>query len=124
MIYDDQPELPPVDVLFFEVGNAVYGTDASQVLRIERATADVPALPELGPLARGSRALVFHTPEGEGRLRVDSIRGVRPVTPQELRRLPPLVSAAHYAIGLYLDAERPVLLIDLEGTAQSAEGRH
>lgn len=120
---DEQPQLEQVDVLFFEVGDTRYGTDASQVLRIERAVGDVPALEELGPLKRGARALVFYTSEGEGRLRVDGIRGVRPVSPLALRRLPQLVTAAPYAIGLFLDDERPVLLIDLESTAKS-HGRH
>ena len=78
MIYGDdyspEPELNEVDVLFFEVGDIVYGTDASQVLRIDRSHPDDLALPELGALKRGNRAIVFDTPEGEGHLKVDAIR--------------------------------------------------
>jgi chemotaxis signal transduction protein len=124
MIYDDYaPEQTEVDVLFFEVGDIVYGVDASQVLRIDRSHPEDLSLEELGPLKRGNRALVFDTPEGEGHLKVDDIRGVRPVSFMALRRLPPVAAAAPYAVGVFLDEERPVLLIDLVETL-NAQGRH
>jgi chemotaxis signal transduction protein len=116
-------ELEEVDVLFFEVGDTVYGTDASQVLRIERSLPDDLMLPDLGTLRRGNRALVFDAPEGEGHLKVDAIRGVRPVPIRDLRRLPAVVGAAPYTVGVYLDQERPVMLIDLLETL-NAQGRH
>ena len=52
MIYDDysdeaSKEATEVDVLFFEVGDIVYGTDASQVLRIDRSHPDDLELPDL-----------------------------------------------------------------------------
>jgi chemotaxis signal transduction protein len=122
--YDDpSAEASEVDVLFFEVGDIVYGTDASQVLRIDRSHPDDLAVAELGELKRGNRALVFDTPEGEGHLKVDAIRGVRPVPILDLRRLPPAVAAASYAVGVFLDEERPVMLIDLVETLNS-QGRH
>jgi hypothetical protein len=123
--YDDpSPELNEVDVLFFEVGDIVYGTDASQVLRIDRSHPDDLEVEGLGPLKRGNRALVFDTPEGEGHLKVDTIRGVRPVPIVSLRRLPPVAFAASYTVGVFLDAEdRPVMLIDLVETL-NAQGRH
>lgn len=125
MIYGDDyaPEANEVDVLFFEVGDAVYGTDASQVLRIDRSHPDDLEVPELGPLKRGNRALVFDTSEGEGHLKVDAIRGVRPVPIMDLRRLPQVTGAAPYAVGVFLDEERPVMLIDLVETL-NAQGRH
>jgi chemotaxis signal transduction protein len=125
MIYDESSsnELNEVDVLFFEVGDTVYGTDASMVLRIDRSHPDDLALDELGALNRGNRALVFETTEGEGHLKVDGIRGVRPVPIVALRRLPPVALAASYAVGVFLDEERPVLLIDLVETL-NAQGRH
>lgn len=127
MIYGDdyspEPEVNEVDVLFFEVGDIIYGTDASQVLRIDRSHPDDLAVPELGPLKRGNRALVFDTPEGEGHLKVDAIRGVRPVPIMDLRRLPQVTGAAPYAVGVFLDQERPVMLIDLLETL-NAQGRH
>jgi hypothetical protein len=123
--YDDpSAELNEVDVLFFEVGDIVYGTDASQVLRIDRSHPDDLVVEGLGPLKRGNRALVFDTPEGEGHLKVDTIRGVRPVPIGALRRLPPVAFAASYAVGVFLDEEdRPVMLIDLVETL-NAQGRH
>lgn len=127
MIYGDdyspEPKLDEVDVLFFEVGDILYGTDASQVLRIDRAHAEDPSVPELGALKRGNRALVFDAPEGEGHLKVDAIRGVRPVPIMDLRRLPLVAGAAPYAVGVFLDQERPVMLIDLVETL-NAQGRH
>jgi chemotaxis signal transduction protein len=111
-----------VDVLFFEVGDIVYGTDASQVSRIDRAFAEDFTLPELGPLKRGHRAIVFDTPEGEGHLKVDAIRGVRPVPIQHLRRLPSVAGAASYAVGVFLDDARLVMLIDLLETLTFKEG--
>lgn len=124
MIYDElSSELNEVDVLFFEVGDTVYGTDASQVLRIERALPEDLVVEGLGALKRGNRALVFETEEGEGHLKVDVIRGVRPVPIVALRRLPPVASAAPYAVGVFLDEDRPVMLIDLVETL-NAQGRH
>jgi hypothetical protein len=112
-----------VDILFFEVGDRLYGTDASQVLRIERALPEDISRPELGPLHRGGRALVFSTPEGEAHLKVDAVRDVRPILIADLRRLPPAVSAAPFTIGACLDRTRLVLLIDLVETAKT-QGRH
>lgn len=118
-----RPEEEEVDVLFFEVGEHVYGVDASQVQRIERALPGDLARPELGALARGLRALVFDTPEGEVHLKVDVVRGVRPIPVADLRRLPEAVTAAPFTIGVCLDEARPVLLIDLVETAKT-QGRH
>lgn len=124
MIYDElSSAADEVDVLFFEVGDITYGTDASQVLRIDRSLADDLEVPGLGALKRGNRALVFDTPDGEAHLKVDAIRGVRPVPIVDLRRLPVVAGAAPYAVGVFLDQERPVMLIDLVETL-NAQGRH
>jgi chemotaxis signal transduction protein len=112
-----------VDILFFEVGDRLYGTDASQVLRIDRSLPEDLSRPELGALHRGGRALVFSTPEGEAHLKVDAVRDVRPILIADLRRLPPAVSAAPFTIGACLDRTRLVLLIDLVETAKT-QGRH
>ena len=122
---DDAAE--QVDLLFFEVGPSLYGADASQVLRIDRAQQDDFTLPDLGALREGTRALVFQLPEGEGHLRVDTVRGVRPVALNSLRRMPLPAAAPPYAVGLCLDQDlaeaQPVLLIDLAETVKY-EGRH
>ena len=136
MIYDDYSdesakEQNEVDILFFEVGDTVYGTDASQVVRIDRSHPDDLELEGLGALKRGNRAIVFDipaelVPEGEhseAHLKVDTIRGVRPVPIMDLRRLPPTAGAAPYTVGVFLDQERPVMLIDLVETL-NAQGRH
>ena len=112
-----------VDILFFEVGDQLYGTDASEVLRIERALPGDLFVPELGALHRGTRALVFATPEGEANLKVDTVHAVRPIPIRDLRRLPPAVNAARFTIGACLDQARLVLLIDLVETAKT-QGRH
>jgi chemotaxis signal transduction protein len=127
-VNDDTPveEVEEVDILFFDIGNSVYGTDASQVLRIDRSLPDDLLLPELGLPHRGHRAIVFDTPEGEGHLKVDGVRGVRSIPVSSLRRMPPTAGAAPYAVGVFLEAEsqdRAVLLIDLAETAKS-QGRH
>ncbi|RKG69795.1 Frizzy aggregation protein FrzB [Corallococcus terminator] len=118
-------ELGEVDILFFQIGDSEYGTDASQVLRIDRALPDDLTVRELGVPHRGLRALVFDTPEGEGHLKVDGVNGVRPVALAVLRRMPAAVAAAPYAVGICLDEEskRPVLLIDLAETLKT-QGRH
>ncbi|MCE9670351.1 Frizzy aggregation protein FrzB [Myxococcus stipitatus] len=115
-----------VDILFFEIGGGVFGTDASQVLRIDRSLPEDITLPELGRLHRGNRALVFDTPEGEGHLKVDAVRGVRSIPVTQLRRMPPTTGAAPYAVGVCLDEAHTVLLIDLVETArtQGTQGRH
>jgi chemotaxis signal transduction protein len=123
MMDDASQAMEEVDLLFFEIGEELYGTDASQVLRIDRSLPDDPALPELGQLKRGGRALVFETPEGEGHLKVDLVRGVRAIPLAALRRMPTAAGAAPYAIGVCLDEVRPVLLIDLVETVKT-QGRH
>lgn len=108
-----------VELLLFELGGALFGADASQVLRIDRpvasagagAGADLPSV--LGPASSAGRALVFRTPQGYGQLKVDVVRGVRPVAVESLRRLPAPAATQPYAIGVWLDGDLPVLLIDL-----------
>jgi chemotaxis signal transduction protein len=120
---DEQQGVEEIDLLFFEIGGELFGTDASQVLRIDRSLPGDLVLPELGAPTRGTRALVFDTPEGEGHLKVDVVRGVRPIPLVALRRIPSVAAAAPFAIGLCLDDTRPVLLIDLVETAKT-QGRH
>lgn len=112
-----------VDILFFEIGDRLYGTDASQVLRIDRSLPEDISEPKLGELRRGGRALVFATSEGEAHLKVDAVRGVKPILIADLRRLPAAVCAAPFTIGACLDQTRLVLLIDLVETART-QGRH
>ncbi|GHG76127.1 hypothetical protein [Comamonas sp. JC664] len=112
-----------VDLLFFDIGPTLYGTDASQVLRIDRALPDDLTLQELGLPFKGNRAIVFDTPEGEAHLKVDAVHGVRSIPVNSLRRMPPTAGAAAYAVGVCLEEARTVLLIDLVETART-QGRH
>ena len=122
---EQERALGEVDVLFFQIGDSEYGTDASSVLRIDRALPDDLTVRDLGLPHRGHRALVFDTPEGEGHLKVDAVNGVRTIPVAGLRRMPAAASAASYAVGICLDEEagRPVLLIDLAETLKT-QGRH
>lgn len=124
---DQDPSLGEVDVLFFQIGDSEYGTDASSVLRIDRALPDDLTVRDLGLPHKGHRALVFDTPEGEGHLKVDGVNGVRSIPLAGLRRMPAAAGAASYAVGVCLsldeEAARPVLLIDLAETLKT-QGRH
>jgi chemotaxis signal transduction protein len=103
-----------VDILLFDIGRETFGADASQVTRIGPADGSALSPEELGPPAIGARALVFNAPAGTaGQLRVDSVRGVRSVPIDSLRRMPGPAGAPPYAIGIWLDGENTVLLIDL-----------
>ncbi|HLL54910.1 MAG TPA: Frizzy aggregation protein FrzB [Myxococcaceae bacterium] len=111
-----------VELLLFDVGGTLYGVDASQVLRIDRAGPDALRVDALGQLSRGLRALSFQSPEGEKQLTVDAVHGVRTVELGSLRRLPPAAYTLPFAIGVWLDGEKPVLLLDLSENLQ-AQGR-
>jgi chemotaxis signal transduction protein len=119
-----QAESAPGDVelLLFDIGGTLYGVDASQVLRIDRADADAIRLDVLGQLTRGLRALSFQTSEGEKQLKVDAVHGIRTVELGSLRRLPAAANTLPFAIGVWLDGEKPVLLLDLSENLQ-AQGR-
>jgi len=102
-----------VELLLFEIGESVYGADASQVRRIDRPGPNPISRPELGTPRRAHRALVFATPEGEAELLVDLVRGVVNVSLEELRRLPLVSQGLSFAVGMWLGADRPIVLLDL-----------
>lgn len=112
----EMPAEVTIQVLLVEVGSEIYGVDATQVLRIDRAERNAFAHPALGQLHRGSRALVFQTHSGEAQLKVDGVRGVAEVPLEQLRRFPPAATRSPLAVGLYLAEERPIVLIDLPQT--------
>ena len=108
-----------VELLLFEVGDAVYAADATQVRRIDRMATGAAAASALGPLREGKRALVFSGPQGETSLAVDRVRGVRRAAVGDLRRRPGPAAGDSCAIGFWLDAGNPVVLIDLARTLHS-----
>jgi len=122
MIDHVQETTVEVELLLFEVGGQIFGADASQVLRIDRAGASALVVDGLGRPAHGRRALVFQSSEGEEQLAVDFVHGVRAVAADTLRRLPVAIPAPPYTIGIWLDGEKPVLLISLNDTLKAKEG--
>lgn len=106
-----------VELILFEVGGERFAADATLVVRIDRPEESSVIREELGPLKRGGRALVFKAAGGEGSLRVDGVQGVRTVDALTLRRLPLAASPPKScAMGVWLDGEKPVLLVDLHKT--------
>ncbi|MBX5480403.1 MAG: Frizzy aggregation protein FrzB [Myxococcaceae bacterium] len=114
-----------VDVLFFRIGEARYGADASQVLRIDRAGFQAKWVEALGMPREGGRALVFHDARGEeAQLCVDEVVGVRPVSVHQLRRVPPAAGQPRGVIGFWLDeGQAPVVLIDLPASLDAPKGQ-
>ena len=103
-----------VDILVFEVGNARFGADASQVVRIDAPleAENVPNL--LGATRRGKRALVFLGTDGvQHRLAIDIVHGIKSIALEQLRRLPPAAQHGKVNIGAWLDGDRAVVLVDL-----------
>jgi chemotaxis signal transduction protein len=123
---EGQPPEATVEVLLFRVGAARFGADASQVVRVARASERTGHGSALGPLDSGTRALVFRTPEGAGEaeLCVDEVQRIRPVPISQLRRVPPAAGAPRGVIGFYLEAEdRPLVLVDLPQCLDFAGGQ-
>lgn len=103
-----------IEVIVFRVGGQTYGADAHQVSYISPASSEAFALPGLGVVSAGGRALHFRGAGGErAQLRVDRVEGVRTIPATNLRQMPPAAGAPPYAIGVWLEDDRAVLLIDL-----------
>jgi len=111
-----------VELMLFEVGGNLYGVDASQVIRVDRARPDALRVTALGTPLRGLRAIVFDTDEGQFQLAVDAVHGLRVVELDSLRRLPLVAATLPCNIGIWLDGEKPVLLLDLKETLKE-QGR-
>lgn len=115
---------PDVQVLLFEVGGCRYGADAAQVVRVDRPRPEIRSIVALGVAKDDCRALVFEGPPGVlNQLAVDVVRGVRSVPLAQLRRLPNGISPQAFAIGVWLDGNIPVLLVDLAEIAPIPGGQ-
>lgn len=108
-------EAVKVDVLIFRVGRTRYGADASQIVRVDRATHQSKLIDALGTPETGTRALVFNLPKGdEAQICIDGVVGVRTLTVNDLRRVPPAAGQPGGVLGFWLDGDdSPVVLIDL-----------
>ena len=112
-----------VEILLFGVGGSRYGVHPAQVLRLERPSAAVQSVGPLGSTLEGTRVLVFRSPTGAGgQLKVDVVHGIRTIPIAQLRRLPVGLSPHDFAIGVWLDGNTPVLLVDLAELAKQLGG--
>lgn len=105
-----------VEIVLFEIGGTRYGTDMTQVRRIGKSSeVELVGLP-LGAISQGKRALIF-TAEShrEIGLPIDELLGVHSVPLDDLRRMP-LVAQSPFVIGVWIDRDRPILLVDLQAT--------
>lgn len=113
-----------VEILLFEVGGSRYGADAAQVLRVDQLPSGIRSSAGLGPTRAGDRALVFQTSNGAtNELQVDLVHGVRTIPVAQLRQLPPGLSPQGFAIGVWLDGNAPVLLVDLPQMVKQIGGQ-
>jgi hypothetical protein len=96
-----------VDLVLFKIRGVDYAADASQVVRIDRA-------PRGAALEIDRRALVVRDSDGACYpIQCDAVPGLRTVPVAALRRLPAAIDASEIALGVWLDGDRPVLLVDL-----------
>lgn len=102
------------ELLLFQVGPLRYGADAAQVLRIAPLQADAIELGSLGPLQKAARAVVVRVDGEERQVAVDGVIGIESVALERLRRFPKMARAGAEALGVWLDGDAPVVLIDLE----------
>lgn len=114
------PQSQTVELLVFRVGDARFAADASQVLRVARASHLSRVSDALGMPAEGTRALVIASGDGEGgeqALCIDSVEGFRSARVDHLRRLPLAAGRVDAVLGLWLEeGERPLVLVDLSRT--------
>lgn len=107
-----------VDLLVFEVGALRYAAEAGQVLRVAGREEGAVVLSALGALKETGRAvgraLIVGVDGAERQVAVDGVLGIQPVAVERLRRFPRMARAGEEALGVWLDGDAPVVLIDLE----------
>ncbi|HME92348.1 MAG TPA: chemotaxis protein CheW [Myxococcaceae bacterium] len=110
-----------VEILLFDVAGWRYGADAAQVLRVDLPGAHASPL---APARSSRRALVFEASNGAmNKLQVDAVHGVRTIPVEQLRQLPSGISPRGFAIGVWLDGDAPVLLVDLPQMVKQIGGQ-
>jgi hypothetical protein len=112
------------DLLFFVISGQTFAADPREVVRIDRARDDLPRATVRETAA--ARVLVARGGEGEFQLPVDQVLGVRRFQHAALRRPPALARAvggprAEEVMGLVLDGQSPVLIVDLQALSRRAE---
>jgi hypothetical protein len=106
--------LEKVDLLVFLIGERRFAADAGQVQRVASLRPDAVELESLGRLTRGARALEVSLDGADRQVAVDGVIGLRSVPLTQLRRFPVMARAGREVLGVWLDGEAPVVLIDLE----------
>jgi hypothetical protein len=92
---------PTIEIILFDIKGVSYAADATQVVRIDRA-------------GKEERALMVRSADGACHpIRVDAVNGLRNVPVGSLRRLPIPLEAKDVAVGVWLNGETPVILLDL-----------
>lgn len=102
-----------VDLLVFLVGSVRYAADAGQVLRVAPPRDGAVELEALGHLQRAARALEVAVDGAEQQVAVDGVVGLKAVPVERLRRFPKMARADEAVLGVWLDEDAPVVLIDL-----------
>ncbi len=112
-----------VELLFFQIGGVRYGADAAEILRVDRAEEGSRTVAPMGSARDAARVLVFQSTAGAtSRLKVDLVYGIRAIPVAQLRRLPPGMGPEGFAVGVWLDGDTPVLLVDLAQMAKQLGG--
>lgn len=114
------------EILLFQLGARVYAAEVFDVRRIgsiaRREVEGAVGASALGEPLQGNHGIVVSCgQDGDRTLIVDQVLGVRQVTQDELRPLPPLAAlclATSAIAGLALVDEVPTLLVDLSTLIQ------
>jgi chemotaxis signal transduction protein len=94
---------PPqtIEIILFAMKGVSYAADATQVVRIDR-------------MGNEGRALMVRSADGACHpVRVDAVNGLRTVPVTSLRQLPLALEPKEVAVGVWLNGETPVILLDL-----------
>lgn len=103
-----------VNLVIFELAGTRYAADLSQVIRLDFFDPATSVGAPLGPVRGGNKALLIDArDECVWCLAIDTLHGVRSVPVEQLRRLPAIVPAGSFSIGVWLDGNEAVLLVDL-----------
>lgn len=112
------------NLLFVQSGGQAFAVDPVDVVRIDRPN---PSLPTAAVFpGHASRMLVARGPGGEFQVAVDRVVGVRRFPRTALRPPPQLARLltgprADEVMGVVLDGELPVLIVDLQALSARAE---
>ncbi|MBS2030377.1 MAG: hypothetical protein JST54_20915 [Deltaproteobacteria bacterium] len=113
-------------LLFFEISGQLFAADPLEVVRVDRTSDELPTAELVA--SKGRRVLVAKGPKGEFQVTVDRVLGVRRFPHTALRRPPTLALVVTGArgrelMGMVLDGQTPVPIIDLKTISARAKTR-